>query len=90
MESKLDWHQAKALLKWQIELGATEAILDAPVNRFELTDKAPAEEPAKAQKQTPAPRVEEVDPVAVAEMAAAGAQDLYGLKQPWRSLNIVS
>ena len=81
MESQLDWHQAKALLEWQIELGATEAILDAPVNRFELTDKAPAKEPAKAQKQTPAPRVEEVDPVAVAEMAAAGAQDLAGLKQ---------
>jgi len=81
MESQLDWHQAKALLEWQIELGATEAILDAPVNRFELTDKAPAKEPAKAQKQTHAPRVEEVDPVAVAEMAAAGAQDLAGLKQ---------
>ena len=81
MESQLDWHQAKALLEWQIELGATEAILDAPVNRFELTDKAPARESAKAQKQTPAPRVEEVDPVAVAEMAAAGAQDLAGLKQ---------
>ena len=81
MESQLDWHQAKALLEWQIELGATEAILDAPVNRFELTDKAPSKEPAKAQKQTHAPRVEEVDPVAVAEMAAAGAQDLAGLKQ---------
>jgi len=38
MESQLDWHQAKALLEWQIELGATEAILDVPVNRFELTD----------------------------------------------------
>ena len=81
MESQLDWHQAKALLEWQIELGATEAILDAPVNRFELTDNAPAREPEKAQKQTPAPRDEEVDPVAVAEIAAAGAQDLVGLKQ---------
>ena len=81
MESHLDWQKAKALLEWQIELGATEAILDVPVNRFELTDKAPAKEPAKAKKQTPAPRVEEVDPVAVAEMAAAGAQDLAGLNQ---------
>ena len=81
MESQSDWHQAKALLEWQIELGATEAILDAPVNRFELTDKSPSKEPAKAQKQTHAPRVEEVDPVAVAEMAAAGAQDLAVLKQ---------
>ena len=51
MESQLDWHQAKALLEWQIELGATEAILDAPVNRFELTDKAPAKEPAKAKNK---------------------------------------
>jgi len=81
MESQLDWHQAKALLEWQIELGATEAILDAPVDRFELTDKVLAKEPVKTQKQTPAVRVEEVDPVAVAEMAAAGAQDLVGLKQ---------
>ena len=81
MESQLDWHQAKALLEWQIELGATEATLDVPVNRFELTDKAPVKGPAKAQKQTPALRVEKVDPVAVAELATAGAQDLAGLKQ---------
>ena len=81
MESALDYHTARALLDWQIELGATEAILDAPVNRFELTDKAPSKEPAKAQKQTHAPRVEEVDRVAFAEMAAAGAQDLAALKQ---------
>ena len=46
MESQLDWHHAKALLEWQIELGATEAILDAPVNRFELTDNAAAKAPA--------------------------------------------
>ena len=36
MESGIDWHYAKAVLEWQVELGATEAILDAPVNRFDL------------------------------------------------------
>ena len=54
MESQLDWHQAKALLEWQIELGATEAILDAPVNRFELTDKAPPKsQPRRKNKHLP-------------------------------------
>lgn len=40
MESQLDWHYAKSVLEWQMELGVSEAILDAPVNRFELQDKA--------------------------------------------------
>ena len=81
MESQLDWHQAKALLEWQIELGATEAILDAPIDRFELTDKSVSKETANAQKQTLAVVVEEFDPIALAEMAAAAAEDLNGLKQ---------
>ena len=40
MESANDWHQAKALLDWQVELGADEAICDAPVNRYEVPEKA--------------------------------------------------
>jgi hypothetical protein len=31
---------ALAHLAWQVELGADEAILDAPVNRFEAAEKA--------------------------------------------------
>ena len=36
MESALDHHSARALLEWHVELGATDAILDAPVNRYDL------------------------------------------------------
>ena len=47
MESELDFHTAKALLDWQVELGATEAILDAPVNRYEIPEKKAKPEDAK-------------------------------------------
>ena len=30
------YHQAAEMLAWQVELGATEAICDAPVNRYEV------------------------------------------------------
>ena len=32
----MDFHAAKALLDWQIELGADEPIGEAPVNRYEI------------------------------------------------------
>ena len=48
MESQLDWHSARALLEWQVELGATEAILDAPVDRFTLETTAPKPVPVTA------------------------------------------
>jgi len=63
----MDFHQARALLEWQVELGADEAILDAPVNRYEATppaaiDVAPMASPSgaggagvAAQAATPAP-----------------------------------
>lgn len=41
MESALDWHQAKALLDWYVELGAVDAVGDAPVNRYELAASLP-------------------------------------------------
>lgn len=85
MESALDHPSALALLAWQIELGATEAIADAPVNRFDLPEEAP-----KAARAAPVPRASAAahppaaprppaDPVAAARAAAAGAQDLAGL-----------
>lgn len=81
MESQLDWHHAKALLDWQIELGATEAISDSPINRFELSDKPPAKPKTPNEKPVTAVRVEDVDPVSVAEQAAMHATDLGSLKQ---------
>lgn len=44
----LDWHAARALLEWQIELGATEAIHDDPVDRFAI-----AKREAEAAKTNP-------------------------------------
>ncbi|VAW02748.1 Uracil-DNA glycosylase, family 4 [hydrothermal vent metagenome] len=75
MESATDFHHAKALLDWQIELGATEAIGDAPVNRYEIPDK-PA---APIKPQAPAPAAE-TDPVTVARALASGATDLTALQ----------
>jgi len=84
MESVLGYHDAKALLAWQIELGATEAIGDTPVNRYELPEKSakPAVAASPARVDGPvAPGPEPtIDPVAVAKSAAANAGSLDGLK----------
>ncbi|GAA6209501.1 uracil-DNA glycosylase [Cognatishimia sp. WU-CL00825] len=76
MESALDYQTARAMLEWQIELGATEAILDSPVNRYEAVQK-----PAPTKPATAAPVPEpQIDPVAIAKTAAAAANDLQSLK----------
>lgn len=79
MDSALDPHTARALLDWQIELGATEAICDAPVNRYALEDKAPVK---RAAAPAPAPAAAEpaVDAVAEARALAQGAADLPALQ----------
>ncbi len=87
---RLDHHALRALLEWQVELGATEAICDAPVNRYEVPAKAPriaAEAPAPASPAT-SPAVmpaaapsaaPDQDAVAAAQAAAAGAATLEAL-----------
>ena len=79
MES-VDYHQALALLHWQIELGATEAICDAPVNRYEVP--AAVEKPkAKKGKTGPVPLASSgPDVVAEATRAAAAATTLDELR----------
>ncbi len=80
MDSALDYHTAQALLAWQIELGATEALQDVPVNRYDLRDtpKPKVQMPAAAPVQ---PRkVAQEDPVAVAMAAAARASSLEDLR----------
>ncbi|MBU3031039.1 uracil-DNA glycosylase [Paracoccus marinaquae] len=82
-----DAETALALLEWQAELGADEAILDAPLDRFELAARAqPATSPLplQVQAQVPAaPAAEgEADPsalVAEAEALAAAADSLDAL-----------
>ena len=76
-------HDDLALLQWHIDLGATEAICDAPVNRYEVPAAAPklpraaAATPQAAAGPVPA---QSQDPVAVAEAAAAGAATLDQLR----------
>ncbi len=80
MDPAQDFHHLKALLEWQVELGADEAIGDTPVNRYELPEKPPAARPV-ADAQAPAgPAAKaEVDPVVVARQAAARADSLTAL-----------
>ena len=83
MESTLTPEAALASLTWQIELGATEAVGDVPVDRYALPEKPakPAAAPtpeaaAKPAPATPAPS----DPVAAAEAAAQSAPTLDALR----------
>src|SRR5690606_35199197 len=80
---------------WQVELGATEALGDVPVNAYDLPEEAPvmaalarpgaktASGPAAvagARPPLPDPVVP-ADPVALAHAAVAGADDLAGLRR---------
>lgn len=88
---EIEYHRARILLDWQVELGATEAIGDVPVNRFDLPDKqaaipapsAPAA--ASAPADTPPVPPPPPDPVAEAEAMAAAAGDLAALRQAMES-----
>lgn len=78
----MDPANALASLEWQIELGATEAIGDTPVNRYEVPAEAPKVKPAAAAAKAsgPAPRpADAIDSVAAAQAAAAEADSLETL-----------
>ena len=78
MESQIDYWTAHALLEWQVELGATEAICDEPGDRYALLDAAQKKAaPVAAPVRQKAP---EVDAVQVAKAAAQRASDLNALK----------
>lgn len=77
MESALDYHSARALLQWQIELGATESIGDAPVDRYALQAAVPK---AKVQDAPAVVRPKDVDPVEQAQKAARAATGLPSLQ----------
>ncbi|EAR49906.1 uracil-DNA glycosylase [Oceanicola granulosus HTCC2516] len=79
MDSGFDYWAAKAALDWQIELGADEAIGDAPVDRYALdAARAKPTAPVAAPNAVPVPAAPD-DPVAEARRLAAGARDLGGL-----------
>lgn len=73
----LDFHAARALLDWQAELGADEAIGDLPVNRYE----ARAEAPVPAAPVAAVAEAGDVDPVAEAKAAADRATSLEALAE---------
>lgn len=95
MTPEMDFHTAKALLEWQMELGADEAIDDAPVNRYEAQTQpakgfAPMASPlvssgesvaakAAAPAPGPVPKAPETDFTAEAEALAAQATSLEEL-----------
>ncbi|MEO1638010.1 MAG: uracil-DNA glycosylase [Pseudomonadota bacterium] len=81
MDSNGTYWADRAALEWQVELGATEAILDAPVDRYALEAVKPAKAAAPVA-EAPAPVAQataDADPVADAKRAAAAAPDLAAL-----------
>lgn len=82
MDSALDFHTARALLEWQVELGVNETIGNAPVDRYGLPDAAPSVVPAKAASAGAAGVVksEPDDPVAAARSIAEAAGSLDELQ----------
>ncbi|WP_264211022.1 uracil-DNA glycosylase [Leisingera thetidis] len=78
MESALDYWSARALLEWQAELGATEALCDAPVDRYGLEQAVPRPKPGAAP--APPPKPKEADPADVAGKAARAAASLPALR----------
>jgi len=84
----LDFHTAKALLEWQIELGADEAIGEEPVDRYAAPRPAPAPAAAPASPQGAAPAAAPVaavpegpDPVEEARALAGAARSLDELRE---------
>lgn len=81
MDSGVDYWTARALLEWQVELGVTEAMLDAPIDRFALQSQTPKPD-VKPRADAPPMRAQpvKVDPVAMAQAACADIQDLEALQ----------
>ena len=82
--ASLDPAAARALLEWQLEMGADCAVEATPVDRFALPERMPpgAGEAAAAPPAPAAARLAAApeDPVAAAEAAAAAASDLPALR----------
>jgi DNA polymerase len=86
MTPDLDFHAAKAMLLWQMELGADEAIGEVPVNRYAVAEAAvrpaavpPAAVQVAAVGETAIPAGGH-DPVVLARALADGARDLPSLR----------
>ena len=89
MES-LDFHTARALLDWQIELGADECISDTAIDRYALPDRLPkaAVKEAKPHLTKGPVRMEERDAVSEAQKAAQAATTLKQLRQAMEAFDL--
>ncbi len=87
MESGLDFHTARALLDWQIELGVTEAIGDTPVDRYALPDTAPKAKKPAATPAAPA-KPKNIDAAAAARQAAKSAGSLPELRAAMEAFDL--
>jgi uracil-DNA glycosylase family 4 len=89
MES-VDFHTARALLEWQIELGADECISDTPVDRFALPDQVnQPKKPASKPHLTRGPvKMTERNAVAEARTAAKGAETLDALRAAMEAFDL--
>ena len=81
---EIDPAAARAMLEWQVEAGVTDAIGEAPVNRYDLPDRAPAAaepsaKPAPARRPT-RKAVSGVEAVDEAERVSSAASDLPVLR----------
>lgn len=85
LADQMSTEDALSALAWQIELGADEAILDVPVNRYELEER-PAKTPvaARASQSNPlqgqSAQSVQSTPVDTATALAAACADLDALK----------
>ncbi len=77
----MDSASALAALQWQVELGADEAILDAPVNRYEAVETKSAVAPAATPQPVANAQPEAADAVQAARMAASSADSLPDLAE---------
>ena len=98
MESSLTYEQALAALAWQIELGAEDAILDAPVDRYALgeadraaraaaAEAAPAAQSPRGTRPPVPPPPPNRDLIGEAATAASAAADLDALAQAFAALD---
>lgn len=77
MDLDVDYFALRAALEWQVELGATEAIADVPVDRTALDAKAPAAGmPGNMASGTGAPAAAPVRAAPGTQAAAAENADL--------------
>lgn len=87
MTMVIDWHLARALLEWQVELGVTDAVLAEPVDRFAHVETRQEAEAQTVVRQSVVATIADDGPDAVAEATrlAQGAQDLPALEDALRN-----